>query len=115
MTEKYTMEIIDGTDNSLLLNNKTNKTMDILDCLDELNELDKRCSSLSEYADKIDDKVIAKNHRIEYLEKELNKVKSLINYKISDITVSNEYGDVHEDLTMFAQQVLINLKKDMGW
>lgn len=57
MTEKYTMEVIDSTDNSLLLNNKTNKTMDILDCLDELNELDKRCSSLSEYADKIDSKI----------------------------------------------------------
>ena len=109
------MEVIDGTDNSLLLNNKTNKTMDILDCLDELNELDKRCSYLSEYADKIDSKVLDKNHRIEYLEKELNKVKYLLNYKISNIAVSDEYGDVHEDLTMFAQQVLINLKKDMGW
>lgn len=115
MTEKYTMEVIYGADNSLLLNNKTNKTMDILDCLDELNELDKRCSLLAAYANKIDGKVIDKNNRIEYLEKTLDKIKYLLNYKISTITVSDEYGDVHEDLIMFAQQVLINLKKDMGW
>ena len=86
---------------------------------DELNAMDNTINNLSEHLENTIRDNTHKTIAIGKLYEENEKLKkfkkqtySIINNKINELAMITSYGDVHNDLRVFAQRVLIDVKKE---
>ena len=106
--------------------------LDLMDLLNELHEENKKLKQVNEMLQMdfaiTERNLIEENEQLKFDKQQLHramsreevrykqfqdKVFTLIDEKIKELSTTTNYGDIHEDLRIFAQQVLYDLKKGL--
>ena len=83
--------------------------------IQELNELVETNRELYKENNELKKKVGDKEVAVEVETcKLMEKIFALIDEKIKELSTTTKYGDIHEDLRIFTQQVLYDLKKELS-
>ena len=136
------VRLVDYTDNKQLISISFKDYNDAVDCRDaflyqcnmmnELHEENKKLKQVNEMLQMdfaiTERNLIEENEQLKFDKQQLHramsreevrykqfqdKVFTLIDEKIKELSTTTNYGDIHEDLRIFAQQVLYDLKKGL--